>query len=141
MIYFDCRVCVLQHVDLARCAYISESSDAAVVEVGSSAHGKHKVPCSNMHRNESALGYDTEMDTSVGRRKVHSGAVLGVKLMWTAAKHRRQRVAQRLLDAARKSMVYGTVVQVESIAFSQPTEDGLAFAQAYCRRKRILAYA
>lgn len=136
----------MQHVDTARCAYITESNSATVVEVGSrtccekimSWKGGQEVE-NDSRREANARDRDGEIsERKAGRR---GGAVLGVKLMWTSAAHRRQRVAQRLLDAARKNMVYGTVVSMESIAFSQPTENGLAFAQAYCKTERILAYA
>lgn len=80
-------------------------------------------------------------DNEVGSDPRLENTVLGVKLVWTAPQYRRQKVAHRLVDAARKSIVFGLVVPVQSMAFSQPTESGFAFARAYCRSKRVLAYA
>lgn len=55
---------------------------------------------------------------------------LGVLRMWVAAKHRRTGVATTLLDAARHHEV-DTVAKV-AVAFSEPTDAGLAFARKYC---------
>lgn len=67
--------------------------------------------------------------------------LLGVKVVWVSPAHRRQSIARRLLDTARASFEYGTVVPLERVTFSQPTEAGFAFAGAYCQRDTLLAYA
>lgn len=68
-------------------------------------------------------------------------ALLGVKVIWVSRAHRRQQIARELLDCARRCLVFGTVIPVSSVAFSQPTEDGFALAVSYCRSDSILAYA
>ena len=70
-----------------------------------------------------------------------TSTTLGIKLIWTAAGARRQGLAGRLLDAARKSFEFGRLVRREHVAFSQPTTHGLALALAYCRREFIWGYA
>lgn len=65
---------------------------------------------------------------------------LGVKLVWVAARCRRKGIARRLLDSARKNFVFGSVVPITSIAFSQPSEEGFAFAKGYCGGNNVLAY-
>jgi len=70
-----------------------------------------------------------------------TSTTLGVKLIWTAAIARRQGLAGRLLDAARKSFEFGRVVKREHIGFSQPTTEGLALALSYCRRPTIWGFA
>lgn len=66
--------------------------------------------------------------------------LMGVKLIWVNAAQRRQAVARRLLDSARKCFVYGTVVSTDKIAFSQPTQAGFEFACGYCQCECVLAY-
>ncbi len=66
--------------------------------------------------------------------------LMGVKLVWVNATQRRQAVARRLLDSARKFFMYGTVVSTDNIAFSQPTQAGFEFACGYCQRDCVLAY-
>jgi hypothetical protein len=68
-------------------------------------------------------------------------AMLGVKVIWVSRAHRRQQIARELLDSARRCLVFGTVIPVSSVAFSQPTEDGFALAVSYCRSDSVLAYA
>ena len=65
---------------------------------------------------------------------------LGVKLIWVASRCRRKGIARRLLDSARKNFVFGSVVPITSIAFSQPSEEGFAFAKGYCGGNNVLAY-
>lgn len=68
-------------------------------------------------------------------------ALVGVKLMWVSPTHRRQRVARTLLDTVRQCFVFGTVVSVADLVFSQPTQDGFAFASSYCQSDTVNAYA
>jgi hypothetical protein len=70
-----------------------------------------------------------------------AGAMLGVKVIWVSPAHRKQHIARELLDCARRCLVFGTVIPVSSVAFSQPTEDGFALAVSYCRTASVLAYA
>jgi ribosomal protein S18 acetylase RimI-like enzyme len=59
-------------------------------------------------------------------------AVLGIYQLWVHRQHRHRGIASVLVDMARKQMVFGyTPVPVLEVAFSSPTESGLAFAQYY----------
>lgn len=61
-------------------------------------------------------------------------ASLGVHLLWVHQKHRGIGIATKLLDLARERSVYGyTMIPLDQIAFSSPTEAGLGFARAYTR--------
>ena len=61
-----------------------------------------------------------------------------VRLIWVSAEDRRQGLATRLLDAARKHLVPGTVLSYQQLAFVQPTEIGCSFARAYTGCPRFL---
>lgn len=64
-----------------------------------------------------------------------SKAVLGIYQIWVHEKHRRRGIASTLVDVARKHMCFGySAVPIEQIAFSSPTESGLAFAKLYHQR-------
>jgi ribosomal protein S18 acetylase RimI-like enzyme len=76
-----------------------------------------------------------------GKRSATQPAQLGVKLVWVAPEYRRRGVARDLLDAARKDLIFGSVVALDAIAFSQPTEEGFAFAQGYCGNERVRVYS
>jgi predicted acetyltransferase len=55
---------------------------------------------------------------------------VGVLRLWVLAKHRRQGVATTAMDAARHHG--GHAIPKCMVAFSEPTEAGLAFATQYC---------
>ena len=55
---------------------------------------------------------------------------IGILRMWVITKERRTGVCTAMLDAARNNE--SVIVPYCSIAFSDPTEDGLAFATSYC---------
>lgn len=67
-------------------------------------------------------------------------AVVGVSRIWTLASHRRRQIASQLLDAMRSDFVYGKVLDVDEVAFSDPTENGQAFAESYTKRSDFLVY-
>jgi GNAT superfamily N-acetyltransferase len=62
-------------------------------------------------------------------------ANLGIHLLWVKASHRNKGIATKLLDTARERLVFGyTSISPALVAFSSPTQSGLAFAQAYMKR-------
>ena len=62
-------------------------------------------------------------------------ATMGVYLLWVHKRFRGQNVASDLLDAAREKFSYAIpCLPVKEIAFSSPTEAGIAFASKYIRR-------
>jgi len=58
-------------------------------------------------------------------------AVLGICHIWVHHQHRRKNIATALVDAARKSLIYGYRVPAHECAFSAPTDMGRRFASAY----------
>lgn len=56
---------------------------------------------------------------------------LGVLQIWVSPSFRRKNIARRMLDCGRAHCIYGFLVPRQSIAFSQPTSEGRAFAAAY----------
>ncbi len=70
-----------------------------------------------------------------------TAAMVGIYQMWTHQSYRRKGIATRLLDTVRQRFVWGMNMGREALAFSQPTTDGLALAQAYCgSEKRVSTY-
>ena len=73
-------------------------------------------------------------------------AKIGVSRLWVSSSSRRQNVSTHLLDALRKHFMTMTastsqVIPKEQVAFSDPTESGLKFAQKYFNRKDILVFS
>jgi N-acetyltransferase len=67
-------------------------------------------------------------------------ATCGVSRIWVHKEHRRKKIAWKLLDAVRKSFIYGYVIPKEQIAFSQPTTEGKLFAMNYTGTKEFLVF-
>lgn len=73
-------------------------------------------------------------------------AKIGVSRLWVSSAFRRRNVASHLLDALRRHFMTMTantsqVVAKDLVAFSDPTESGLRFAQKYFNRKDILVFS
>lgn len=66
--------------------------------------------------------------------------ICGVNRIWTLGSYRRHKVATKLIDAMRSEFVYGKILTVDEVAFSYPTESGLAFAASYSKRPDFLVY-
>jgi N-acetyltransferase len=69
-----------------------------------------------------------------------SPAVCGISRMWVHSAHRRKKIAQKLIDTVRETMVYGFHVPLAKLAFSQPTTDGKLFARKYTGTDNFLVY-
>ena len=68
--------------------------------------------------------------------------LVGIRQIWVDRKFRKQKVANKLVDDARKNFLYGVIIPRNGIAFSQPTSDGQAFGFAYTNNSHnIWAYA
>ena len=58
--------------------------------------------------------------------------VLGVRRIWVDSSMRRQGVASAMMDVARVTFFYGSVVAKDMVAFSPTTPDGALFATKWC---------
>lgn len=56
---------------------------------------------------------------------------MGITRIWTSSVHRSEGLATRLLDCAQENFMYGEILSKERIAFSQPTESGVALARKW----------
>ena len=65
---------------------------------------------------------------------------LGIRALWVSKQHRRQGIAQCLVDVARKHVRFGQVVARDTVAISDPTEDGLSFLMNYCGSNSVLSF-
>lgn len=65
---------------------------------------------------------------------------MGVKLVWVSDQARRKGVARKLVDSARTHFRFGTIIKREHVAFSQPTDQGLAFALSYTQKSQIWSF-
>jgi N-acetyltransferase len=55
-------------------------------------------------------------------------ALCGISRIWVHPAHRRTGIARKLIETCRYHFIYGFAVPIDQIAFSQPTNDGKAFA-------------
>ncbi|KMZ73898.1 hypothetical protein ZOSMA_13G01040 [Zostera marina] len=93
----------------------------------------------------------TSLVVSACKNAINAGAVLceekavsahcGVRAIWVVPSCRNQRVATRLLDAARKSfMANSDSIEASECAISAPTFDGRSFAASYSGTESFLVY-
>jgi len=71
------------------------------------------------------------LESSYERSTEARRAVLGIHQIWVHSKFRGRGVATQLLDAVRDKMVFNFAVPCRLLAFSSPTEAGIAFARSY----------
>ena len=67
-------------------------------------------------------------------------AKCGINRVWVSSSVRRQRIASRMLDCVRINFLYFKSLQLNEIAFSDPTENGQAFAKNYTQTDSFLIY-
>ncbi|KFM76928.1 N-acetyltransferase ESCO1, partial [Stegodyphus mimosarum] len=67
-------------------------------------------------------------------------AICGVNRIWVAKEHRRRKIASRLMDCLRCHFLYGYVVGIRELAFTDPSPDGREFAAAYTGTDNFLVY-
>ena len=65
------------------------------------------------------------------RSKEEYPATIGIYQIWVHQRHRRAGIANTILNTIRRKVLYGTVVPINMVAFSSPTESGAAFARKY----------
>jgi len=64
----------------------------------------------------------------------------GISRIWVHHAQRGRGVATILADTMRANMFPYTVLTTDQFAFSDPTENGMAFAEAYTRKKNFLVF-
>jgi N-acetyltransferase len=75
----------------------------------------------------------------VSKERFVGGSVrMGVSRIWVRPQHRRRGVARRMLDGARATFDYAGAIDIDEIAFTQPTPDGHALLKAYVGSGRPL---
>lgn len=67
-------------------------------------------------------------------------AICGVSRIWVFSMMRRQKIASRMLECLRNHFIYGSHLNKDEIAFSDPTPDGKLFATNYCGTSQFLVY-
>ncbi|KAJ2257750.1 hypothetical protein EV176_001854 [Coemansia sp. RSA 451] len=67
-------------------------------------------------------------------------AVCGISRIWVATNARRQGVARQMVDVVRSTFAYACRVDLDLVAFTQPTADGRALAERVFGRKDFLVY-
>ncbi len=88
------------------------------------------VDPSNAHAEENDDSADAHSSSILVSDK-QDVALLGVSRIWTSRSHRRQGIAETLLDCARRHFFYGMEVTKDLIAFSQPTDSGGKLARQW----------
>ena len=69
--------------------------------------------------------------SSVAASQVPVPAVVGVSRIWTSRAFRRKGIAHNLLDCVVNQFIYGMEIEKAEVAFSQPTESGVALARGW----------
>ncbi|GCC16831.1 N-acetyltransferase ESCO2 [Chiloscyllium punctatum] len=67
-------------------------------------------------------------------------AICGISRIWVFSLLRRKQIASRMVDIVRKTFMYGTCLNKNEIAFSDPTPSGKLFASKYCETPNFLVY-
>ncbi|KAJ6661155.1 hypothetical protein lerEdw1_015291 [Lerista edwardsae] len=66
--------------------------------------------------------------------------ICGVSRIWVFSLMRRKGIARRLVDVVRRTFLFGSYLNTDEIAFSDPTPDGKLFATKYCETPNFLVY-
>ncbi|XP_048386501.1 N-acetyltransferase ESCO2 [Stegostoma tigrinum] len=67
-------------------------------------------------------------------------AICGISRIWVFTLMRRKQIASRMVDIVRNTFMYGTCLNKNEIAFSDPTPSGKLFATKYCQTPNFLVY-
>ncbi|GFY47582.1 n-acetyltransferase ESCO1 [Trichonephila inaurata madagascariensis] len=67
-------------------------------------------------------------------------AICGINRIWVSRELRRCKVASRLVDCLRQNFLFGHVVELHELAFTDPSPDGREFAAAYTGTDNFLVY-
>jgi N-acetyltransferase len=89
------------------------------------------------NKDEVYSSIQSEANSRLESSECHS---LGVRLIWVVKQARRNGLAAKLLDAARGRFLISSTVAKSDVVFSQPSDDGLAFAFAYTGGECLKVY-
>jgi N-acetyltransferase len=98
----------------------------------------HKRVCGLVTAEPVTHGY--WMETASERSLTPQKALVGIYQLWTLQGKRGQGIATQLVDAARSKLIFGMQVPKSQVAFSSPTQAGLAFAKNYAPDQPPLVY-
>lgn len=99
------------------------------------------IVSSNVENNNNINSSVTrDNNKSISASTSDSKTIIGIRLIWVSSAARREGIAGRLVDCARQYFIYGSVVNRDAVAFSQPTREGFAFGTTYCQSTSILGY-
>jgi N-acetyltransferase len=96
----------------------------------------HRAVTSSGRTNGADSEGETNQSSSVTMGDRVSTVIMGVSRIWVAKDHRRKGIAKCLMENARSHFKYlkdGRPLKYSEIAFSQPTESGMRFAESFVR--------
>lgn len=137
---------VMGNVPLLFSSSTSSGSSSTTITTSSSSIISPPVP-SKRPKLESAAGKGSDVATKLLPKGVAYSltdpreARLGIKQIWVSKDARRQGIARKLAEVARTRFYYGFLVPRDKVAFSQLSNAGHAFGQAYMDgHGRLLVY-
>ncbi|GIY74012.1 n-acetyltransferase ESCO1 [Caerostris extrusa] len=67
-------------------------------------------------------------------------AICGINRIWVSHDFRRHKVASRMVDCLRRNFIYGHIVDLKELAFTDPSPEGRDFAAFYTGTDYFLVY-
>lgn len=122
---------------------IAEEADKARRLLPSKAKTNRRKPSSQSNRTRQVKKYSTDAVCSNlpdWCSDEEFPVICGVSRVWVDARHRRNKIATRMMDCLLNNFLYGHVLEKSEIAFSAPTADGNAFANHYFQSASYLVY-
>ncbi|KAG0348862.1 N-acetyltransferase esco2 [Podila humilis] len=86
------------------------------------------------------LGTELRNSSALFCSTVPQPAICGINRIWVSSLYRRHKIASRLLDAVRDRFIYACKLELQDLAFSQPTGDGKELARRYLGTNKFLVY-
>ena len=68
-------------------------------------------------------------------------ATMGILQIWTHKAYRRNGFATKLIHVARENYVFGYIIPMKLVAFTQPTPSGKKLAEKVCGEDSLLVYS
>jgi hypothetical protein len=149
---------VREEVEAAKLVRLSAGKGSADVDIALTgprdANDQERVPVAVRHESIDVSGSpsattiatattasaESSQEAVVADELLPHGVTMGIKLIWVYNKNRREGIASRMLDAARKSFEFGRIIKKVHVAYSQPTDEGLRLFLSYAKREHIWGY-